>query len=151
VYNFIETLINQCFVEIIMIFNGGKTMKSKKFLTVIMVISILFGTILTGCKDKEEDNENKENKGGVYLTGKYGRQIQTSANDTLTFTETSFSATRYSQTLYSGTYKYDGAILTLTISGIKHNYYANRTSVLTISGDGAYSNFFNGTWTGKSW
>jgi hypothetical protein len=37
-----------------MIFNGGKTMKNKKFLTAVLVISILFGTILTGCEEPKE-------------------------------------------------------------------------------------------------
>lgn len=132
----------------------------KTFLGLLWIISLTC-FLLVGCDnntdDKDLDNDtNKnnteayENKGGVNLTGTYGRQIQSSANDTLGFSETSFSATRYSSELFSGTYKYDGTILTLTIGGAKHNYYANRTSVLTISGDGPYS-FFNGTWIVKSW
>jgi hypothetical protein len=102
------------------------------------------------CNDGDSIASGYDNKGGQYLTGTFGRRLVSSAtvNDRLVFTTTTFSSTDRSGPFISGTYKYDGAVLTLTISGINHNKYANLSgTTLTISGAGAYSNFFNGTWT----
>jgi hypothetical protein len=126
-------------------------MGHKKF--VIGVIGVLFiiGLSCFGCDNGTNNNEsNYENQGGVYLTGTYGRRVVSSAtvNDRLVFTETTFSSTDRSGPFLSGTYKYDGAILTLTISGIKHNKYANLSgTTLTISGGDGYSEYFNDAWT----
>jgi hypothetical protein len=113
-----------------------------------VAILAIFGLVsFIGC---DTDNDNDENKGGVYLSGSYGRNIvsQATYNDRLIFAQTTFSSTNRQGAFLNGTYKYDGAVLTLTISGVKHNKYANVSGItLVISGDGAYSEFFNDTWT----
>ena len=127
-------------------------MKSNKiFVFIILMLFFSFGLILTNCDSPNNDNnnDNDDNRGGVYLTGTYGRPIvsQMTYNDRLVFTETTFSLNSAGSS-FNGAYKYDGAVLTLTISGVKHNKYANLSnSTLVISGDGAYSEFFNDTWT----
>jgi len=96
--------------------------------------------------------QNNENPGGVYLTGTYGRRVVSSAtiNDRLIFTSTTFSTTDTSGPFLSGTYRFDGARLTLTIGGINHDKYATfRENIITITGEGAYSEFFNDTWTAR--
>jgi hypothetical protein len=139
-------------------------MDRKKLLSWLIGIIFIIGLLCISCNNGTNDNENNncnnnndnsnnnnnENPGGVNLTGTYGRYMvsQATYNDRIIFTSTSFSSTNRTGSFLSGTYKYDGAILTLTISGIKHNKYANLSgTTLTISGDGGYSEFFNGTWT----
>ena len=109
----------------------------------------IIGIILIGLLSINCNNITNDNKGGVYLNGTFGRTIVSSYtyNDRLVFTTTTFSSTDRNGPFLSGSYKYDGAILTLTISGINHNKYANFSGgILTISGDGGYSEFFNGSW-----
>jgi hypothetical protein len=126
---------------------------NKTFVYIILMFFSSFCLILTSCdnpNDNNIDNNSDENRGGVYLSGTYGRYMvsQATYNDRLIFTETTFSSTNRTGAFLNGTYKYDGAVLTLTISGVKHNKYANLSgSTLVISGDGAYSEFFNDTWT----
>ncbi|MDR2941274.1 MAG: hypothetical protein LBV17_01600 [Treponema sp.] len=125
-----------------------KKLTTKIVIGVFVVIVIAFTVI--SC---DENKDNNENPGGVYLTGTYTRytRSQYTYNDSINFTKTSFSSTNRNGTFLGGTYKYDGAVLTLIISGIKHNKYAHLqdgyfAKTLTISGDGVYSEFFNGTW-----
>ena len=127
----------------------------------ILVIMLVFGIIVVGCdgangyrNDSENpnlENPNLENPGGVNLTGTFGRRMVSSAtiHDRLIFTATTFSSMDRHGSFLSGTYRFDGAILTLTINGIRHNYYAHfRETVLTISGGGgAFLEFFGDTWT----
>ena len=129
----------------------------------ISVITLVLGILFVGCDDNINDpnncsngnnnnnngNNGYDNIGGVYLTGSYGRYMVSSDtyNDRLIFTQTTFTSRNRNGDFLSGTYKYDGAVLTLTITGIKHDKYANVSgTTLVISGDGAYSEFFNGTW-----
>ena len=113
----------------------------------IFGIIITFGLFLNSC---DNGTTNNENKGGVDLSGTFGRRVVSSStvNDRIIFSATTFSTTDRSGPFLSGTYKYDGAILTLTINGIKHDKYANLSgNTLTISGGGGYSDFFNDSWT----
>jgi hypothetical protein len=125
----------------------------KKIVFGISVVTLVLGIIFVGCDNSnncDNPNNSDDNLGGVYLTGSYGRYMvsQGTYNDRLIFTKETFSSNNRTGPFLSGTYKYDGAVLTLTISGVKHNKYANLSnSTLVISGDGAYSEFFNGTWT----
>jgi uncharacterized lipoprotein YehR (DUF1307 family) len=121
-----------------------KNLRQKMIISIFAIITLVFTVI--AC---DED----ENPGGVDLTGGYRRYTNSQAtyNDSITFTKTTFSSTNRNGAFLSGTYKYDGAVLTLSISGVKHNKYANLADgyfakTLTISGKGAYSEFFNDTW-----
>ena len=118
--------------------------KNKVF---FLILAVSLAVILFISCDNITSNDNS---GGVYLTGTYGRRVVSAwtYNDRIIFTTTTFSSTNSSGAFLNGTYKYNGAILTLTIGGIKHTKYANfSNNTLTISGDGAYSEFFNGDWT----
>ena len=120
-------------------------MIDKRIIFRISIITLLLSTILISCKNPNND----DNPGGVNLTGNYGRYVvsQMTYMDLLVFTESTFSTQSSYGPVLSGGYKYDGATLTLTISGVKHNKYANLNgTTLVITGDGAYSEFFNGTW-----
>jgi len=86
----------------------------------------------------------------ISLNGTYGRYMVSSAtvNDRLFFTDSTFSSIDNNVSFLSGSYIYDGSILTLTVNGTKYQKYANYSNnVLTISGSGAYSDYFNDTWT----
>ena len=129
-------------------------MKNIVFLGII-TICLFFGIL--GCDNDPNDcdngNNGYNNQGGVYLTGSYGRYVVSSAtvNDRLVFTQNTFSSRNRQGDFLSGTYKYDGAVLSLTINGIIHDKYANVSGTsLVISGGGGYSEFFNGTWTPRN-
>jgi hypothetical protein len=129
----------------------------KKTLFVGKLTILLLTGLLVFCCDNGTNNSNGnntddyENPGGVTLTGTYGRYAVSSStyNDRIVFTATTYSSTfRNGAFVSSGAYKYDGAILTITINGVKHNLYANLTgTTITISGSSAYSEYFNGIWT----
>jgi hypothetical protein len=123
-------------------------MKKRLVLTAMLGMVLALGLPFVGCNTGNDDDG--ANRGGVYLTGTYGRYMVSSGtyNGRLIFTGTTFFFNKSSGTVLSGTYKYDGAILTLTISGVKHNKYANLNgTTIIISGDGAYSEYLNDRWT----
>lgn len=116
----------------------------------VCVLFVLIAIILIGCENDTKPINEDEYKGGVYLTGIYGRKIVSAStySDRLIFTDTTFSTIDGNISFLSGDYKYDGSILTLVSNGTKYKKYAFFIdNVITISGDGPYSDFFNGTWT----
>lgn len=120
-------------------------MKRKRIFSLLLVLLFLLGIMFIGC-EKEDDEINK---GGVYLTGTYKRYMVSSAtyNDYLIFTNNNITFNKSGSTVFSGTYKYDGATLTLTIGGVNHNKYATVDGAnIYITGDGAYSEYITGRW-----
>jgi hypothetical protein len=116
----------------------------------LLALLLTLGLIFVGC-DNGNTNGNA-NGGGVYLTGTYGRYLvsPSTATDRLIFTETNITLNRASGTIFSGTYKYDGAILTLTIGGANHIKYATVDGQnIYITGDGAYSEYIKDRWVKK--
>jgi hypothetical protein len=128
-------------------------MIQKKFILFILSLGIMFVSCDNG-NPNEDNNGNTNgngntNVGGVYLTGTYGRYMVSSAtvNDRLIFTQTNITLNRASSTIFSGTYKYDGTTLTLTIGGVNHVKYATVDGEnLYITGDGAYSEYIKDRW-----
>ena len=134
-------------------------MANKRFLVGVLVMTLVFGMTVVGCDDGNSNennngntngNTNGNNNGGsIYLTGTYGRYMVSSAtvSDRLIFTETNITFNRASSTIFSGTYKYDGATLTLTIGGVNHIKYATVDGEnVYITGDGAYSEYIKDRW-----
>ena len=116
-------------------------MKNKRNYLMILS-SLMIGVIFNISCNKDKGNS-------IDLTGTYGRYIvsSTTVNDRLIFTGNNFSFNKSSGTLLSGTYKYDGAILSITINGVTHKKYASFSEKeLIISGEGAYSEYLNSRW-----
>jgi hypothetical protein len=138
-----------------------KAMIRKYSIYLLLALLLTLGIIFVGCDNENPNGDNNGNGNtngnsngntngvSVYLTGTYGRYMVSSGtvNDRLIFTETNITFNRASSTIFSGTYKYDGATLTLTIGGVNHIKYATVDGEnIYITGDGAYSEYIRDRW-----
>ncbi|MCL2382279.1 MAG: hypothetical protein FWC64_11965 [Treponema sp.] len=125
-------------------------MYGRKITSKILIVLSVTLVLLVSCESPTSSvPDYNGNPGGVYLTGAYGRPIITSltASDRLLFGATSFSTIGRGLPPLYGTYRFDGAILTLNIGGIKHDKFASFTGgTLAITGSGGWSEFLNGIW-----
>jgi len=128
----------------------------------LLALLLMLGIVFFSCDNGDPNGDNNGNNnntngtdngntnaGGVYLTGTYKRYMVSSGtyNDYLIFTNTNITFNRASSTIINGTYKFDGATLTLTIGGVNHVKYATVDgNNLYITGDGAYSEYIKDRW-----